>query len=96
MSLLPVRSRTLHYFSSVKEACADDVMEGLKPEYGTERQYKKSNFVDHLLNLEANGLLDETRCDVDKNGELRVFYKLNDEGVNTINKYLPKKWHLNK
>lgn len=92
MSLLPVRSRTLYFMSTVDKASVDEVMTALKAEYGAERQFKKSNFADHLLNLHANGLLDEVSYEVDESGELRIYYKINDEGINTINRYLPKKW----
>ena len=94
MSLLPIRSRALHYISTVEKASIDNVMEGLKAEYGTERQFTKTNFADHLMNLHANGLIDEVSYDLDKDGQLRIFYKISDDGINTINRYLPKKWHV--
>ena len=95
MSLLPIRSRALHFLSTVEKANVDDVMKGLEVDYGKERQFTKANFDDHMLNLHANGLIDEVSCDLDKNGKLRVYYKINNEGINTVNKYLPKKWHIN-
>jgi hypothetical protein len=93
--ILPIRSRVLQYLSTVDQACADDVMEALKVEYGDESQYKKTNFIDHLLNLEANGLIDQVSYDQDSKGELRIYYKINDYGIGTINRYLPKKWRVN-
>ncbi|SJU44375.1 Uncharacterised protein [Clostridioides difficile] len=40
------------------------------------------------MTAEANGLLEETRFDLDKNGELRVYYHAHEEGAETINKYI--------
>jgi DNA-binding transcriptional ArsR family regulator len=96
MSLLPIRSRTLHFVSTMDKVCVDDLIKGLKADYGNERQFTKTNFSNHLLNLEANGLLDEVNYDLDKDGQLRVYYKINDEGINTVNRYLPKKWRITK
>jgi hypothetical protein len=38
---------------------------------------------------EANGLLEETRYDMDDKGELRVYYHAHEEGAATINSYIP-------
>lgn len=96
MAHLPIRSRVLHYMSTVKRASIKDAMEALKAEYGSERQFTKANFLDHMLSLAANGLLDEVSYDLDENSELRMYYSINDEGINTINKYLPKEWRSKK
>lgn len=92
MALLPIRTRVLHFMSSVKQADIGLVMDGLKNEYGNERQFTKANFIDHMLSLKANGLIDEVSYDMDEKGELCIFYKINDEGRSTIQKFLPKKW----
>lgn len=92
MPLLPIRTRVLHYMSTVDQADTDRVMEGLKAEYGTEKQFNKNNFIDHMLSLKANGLLDEVSYEMGSGNELKVFYKINEEGQRTISKFLPKKW----
>lgn len=92
--LLPIRSRVLHFIATEKNAHIADVMAGLKAEYGTERQFTRTNFVEHLLSLKENGLIDEESHLITEEGELQIVYAINDEGISTINKYLPKKWRL--
>ena len=41
------------------------------------------------MTAEANGLLAETRFELDENKELRVFYYAPKDGAETINKYIP-------
>lgn len=91
-SLLPLRFRMLHFFSTVNEASANDLLEGLKSEYGSERQFSKKNFVEHLLTMKENGIIDETKVELDKNGDLCIYYSINDEGRSLLKKYLPKSW----
>ena len=90
--ILPLRFRMLHFFSTVKEVSADSILEGLKDEYGSERQFSKKNFVEHLLTMKENGIIDETKLELDKNGELKIYYAINDEGRSLLKKYLPKSW----
>lgn len=96
MMLLPVRTAVLNYLFDVKEADVDQIMDALKPMYGTETQFNKARFVDHVMSLEANGLVEETGYGLDENGELSVRYKLNEEGINSVKKYIPKAWRKNK
>lgn len=93
--LLPIRSRVLHFIATEKSAHISEVMAGLEADYGSERQFTRANFVEHLLSLKENGLIDEESHLVTEEGDLQIVYAINDEGVNTINKYLPKKWRLN-
>lgn len=37
---------------------------------------------------EANGLLEESRFDLDDDGELRLFFRAHAEGAETINRYI--------
>ncbi|WP_232699596.1 hypothetical protein [Brevibacillus daliensis] len=95
MALLPIRSRVLLFMSTVQQANIDDAMNALKSEYGEEGQFTRENFLDHMLSLQANGLIDEVHYELNANGELCMYYAINDEGNRTINKYLPKKWAQN-
>ena len=84
----PLNYAILKHFTTVKEACADDVIEALKGEYGNFKALKKNAVITALMTAEANGLLQETRFDLDKNGELRVYYHADSDGAATINKYI--------
>jgi len=84
----PLNYAILKYFTTVKEACADDVIEALKGQYGNFKALKKPAVIEAIMTAEANGLLEETRFDLDKNGELRVYYHAHEEGAATINSYI--------
>lgn len=84
----PLNYAILKYFTRVKEACADDVIRELKGEYGSFKALKKNAVVNALMTAEANGLIEETRFELDKNKELKVYYHAHEEGAATINKYI--------
>ncbi|MBU5484525.1 hypothetical protein KQI86_09300 [Clostridium sp. MSJ-11] len=84
----PLNYAILKYFTKVEEACADDVIEALKGEYGSFKALTKKAVTNALMTAEANGLIEETRFELDKNKELRVYYHAHEEGAATINKYI--------
>lgn len=84
----PLNYAILKHFTKVKEACADDVINALKGEYGNFRALKKPAVIEAIMTAEANGLLEETRFDMDSKGELRVYYHAHQEGADTINSYI--------
>ena len=84
----PLNYAILKYFTNVKEACADDVIDALKDEYGKFKGLKKSAVIEALMTAEANGLLEETRYDFDSKKEVRVYYHAHKEGADTINSYI--------
>lgn len=90
--LLPARTAVLNYLYGVKNADVTEIMEALKPQYGGERQFSKSRFLDHVMALEANGLVNLERYELDRAGELSLRYVINDEGKATVEKYVPKKF----
>ncbi|QHI72813.1 hypothetical protein [Aminipila terrae] len=84
----PLNYAILKYFTTVEEACADDVIEALKGQYGNFKGLRKPAVIEAVMTAEANGLLEETRYDLDKNKELRVYYHAHKEGADTINSYI--------
>jgi DNA-binding PadR family transcriptional regulator len=84
----PLNYAILKYFTTVKEACAEDVVEALKGEYGNFKALNKKDVLLALMTAEANGLLEETRFEMDEKGELRIYYHAHEEGAATINKYI--------
>ncbi|MBW2186276.1 MAG: hypothetical protein BA874_13535 [Desulfuromonadales bacterium C00003068] len=84
----PLNYAVLKYFTTVKEACADDVMAALKGEYSHFKAFNKQDLVAAIMTAEANGLLEEARFDMDANDELRVYYHAHEEGAATINQYI--------
>ena len=90
---LPLRFRILHYISTVDKTSADEVMKALASEYGTEKQFRKAVFVDHLLDMKANFVIDDNDVMLDDKGELLIYYSINEDGQRLLNKYLPKRWN---
>lgn len=84
----PLNYAILKYFTKVDEACADDVIEALMPDYGNFKALKKAAVIESIMTGEANGLLEETRFDLDAKGEVRVYYRAHEEGAATINSYI--------
>lgn len=41
-----------------------------------------------LMTACSNGLIDESRYELDKDGKLVIYYKSSQEGIDTINKYI--------
>lgn len=91
MALLPVRTAVLKYLYDHQQGDVNEIMKALKSLYGTEKQFTKARFIDHAMSLEANGMINEIGYDLDENNELRIRYKINDDGINTIRKYVLKK-----
>ena len=84
----PLYYSMLLLFKDGKERCVNDVINELKPEYNG---FKCSSFLlcrRGLMTAQQNGLLDETRFDLDEEGKLRVYWKVNDYGMQMINGYI--------
>ena len=84
----PLNYAILKHFTTVQEACADDVMSALQNRYGHYAAFKKNAVINALMTAEANGLLEEVRFDLDHANELRVYYRAHAEGAATINRYI--------
>ncbi len=93
--LLPVRTAVLNYMFDVKEADVNEIMKALEHLYGKEKQFTKARFVDHVMSLEANGLLEETGYGLDAKGELSVRYKINSDGKHFVKKYISPQYRKN-
>ena len=70
------------------EASAEDVVEALKGEYGDFRALNKNDVLNALMTAEANGLLEEARIEMNKEGHLRIYYRAHKEGTDIINKFI--------
>ena len=92
--LLPARKAVLNYLYGVESADIKEIMEALKPRYGNERQFTKARYLDHVMSLEANGLLDLKSYKLDEAGELSLRYAINGDGKSTVEKYVPEKYRM--
>ena len=84
----PLNYAILKHFTKVKEACAEEVIEALKGEYGNFRALNRDAVIESIMTAEANGLLEETRFEMGQDGNLRVYYRANEDGAATINNYI--------
>ncbi|WFD11747.1 hypothetical protein [Tepidibacter hydrothermalis] len=84
----PLNYAILKYFTTVDDACAADVIEALKGEYGNFKALNKKDVISALMTAEANGLLEESRFEMNEAEELKVYYRAHEEGAATINKYI--------
>ncbi len=90
--LLPARMAVLNRLNKVENADVEGVMEALKKEYGNERQFNYSAYLDHLMALEANGLAELKEYKLKDNGEISLYYGITEDGKDSVNKYVPKKF----
>lgn len=85
----PLSFAILKHVTTVNEACADDIINALQGEYGSFKALNRDGVLEALMTAEQNGLVQEVRFDMDKDGELRIYYHAHEEGAATINKYIP-------
>lgn len=84
----PLNFAILKYMTSVVDACPEDVMQALQGQYGSFKAFNKADMLTALMTAVANGLLEESRFDLDEHGEVRLYFKAHAEGAATINKYI--------
>ena len=84
----PLFFSMLKYFTDVKEACRADVQDALRGEYGNFKAFKDKAMDEALMTACSNGLIDESRYELDKDGKLVIYYKASQEGIDTINNYI--------
>ncbi|MCL2699164.1 MAG: hypothetical protein FWE68_02535 [Defluviitaleaceae bacterium] len=85
---MPLNYAILKHFTTVKEACAEDVIDALKSDYASHKLLKRDAVIEAIMTAEANGLLEETRYEMGADGNLRLYYHAHAEGKETINKYI--------
>lgn len=83
----PLNFAILDYMTTVPEACAEDVVEALARTYGTFRALTVESVRTALLTAAVNGLLVESRCELDDDHNLRLYFRAHPEGAATIIKY---------
>ena len=84
----PLSYAIIKHFTEVPEACAEDVIDALKGDYGKFRGLGLRSVIETLMTDEANGLLGGCRFELDEVGNLRIYYRANEEQKGTINRYI--------
>jgi len=88
---LPMRFRILHHFCQVESASNQQLMDALRPEYGTEGQFNSAIFNEHLMSMRAGGLIEDKAVSFDPEGNLVQEFAVTEFGKSRM-KYLPKSW----
>ena len=83
----PLNFAILDYMTTVSEACAEDVVAALCAKYGAFRGLNVKDVRTALLTAAVNGLLEESLCELDAEGNLRLYFRAHPEGAATIIKY---------
>ncbi len=84
----PLYYAMLKYMTTVDEASVADAINALKGEYGSFKMCRPAPMQEALMTAEKNGLLEESRFDLDENNHLRVFYRVTDYGRKMIHDYI--------
>ncbi len=70
------------------EACRADVQDALISEYGSFKAFKDKDMDEALMTACSNGLIEESRYELNVDGKLVIYYKSTEDGIATINKYI--------
>ena len=84
----PLNYAILKYFTTVKEASPEQVVQALKPEYGSFSALNEEAVLETLLTGVENGLLEETRHELNDTDELEIYFRASKSGADTINAYI--------
>ncbi|MDO4393528.1 MAG: hypothetical protein Q4C80_03865 [Bacillota bacterium] len=84
----PLFFAVLKYFAAGNEACRADVQAALAADYSNFKAFKDKAMDLALMTACSNGLIDESRYELDENGNLVIYYKSSQEGIDTINSYI--------
>lgn len=88
MAKRPLNFAMLKYFTTVDEASVDEVMAALHDEFKNNGAFKKNQMTEAIMTANKNGLIEESRFDLDANDEVRIYYRATDEQKATINSYI--------
>ncbi|MGG5341610.1 hypothetical protein [Enterococcus sp. AZ192] len=92
--LLPSRTAVLNQMYDQRELDVKKIMEELRPQYGHEKQFNEKLYLEHLMALEANGLVELTNYCLDDQEELIMSYTITEEGRTTVEKYVDKVYRV--
>jgi DNA-binding PadR family transcriptional regulator len=87
---LPMRFRILHLLT-LQELSENEIMAALRPEYGSEGQYRRSTIDTHLASMKAVGMIEITELSMGADGKLLHKFRATEYGRNYL-KYIPKGW----
>lgn len=87
-SKMPLHYAILKLFADGEARCAQDIIDALKPEYGSYRLLTREDVDETLATAKENGILDEVDCTLGADGLLKSYFKINEFGSDMIRRYL--------
>ena len=87
-NLPPLHYAIIECFNKETELCADGVIAALKENYSDYKLLNNKGVDEALATSRENGLLEETRVDIDNNGRLRTYYQMTEFGTDMVRRYL--------
>lgn len=86
--MLPLNYAILRLFLDTEEADTEAVMDALAEHYHNFRQFTHTSVTEALMTAEANGLLEQTRYELDSGQHLHVYYRATEAGRSMIERYI--------
>ena len=84
----PLNFAILNYMTTVEKASYVEIMDDLKGEYGTFKQFNPKAISETLMTAMFNCLLVESGFELNEDGTGRFYYTADEEGVKTIKSYI--------
>ena len=85
----PLNYAILKYMTTVDKASAKEVVDALKPEYGSFRMLNMLTVQEALMTAEQNTLLEEAGYNLNEQGDdVDIFFKITSYGEMMIDKYV--------
>ena len=88
--LIPLYYAIMKEFTDGEEHDALGVIAALEPDYGGYKLLTRKDVEEALDTAKENGLIDESGCDLDEDGNLRIRYRINEFGADMIERYIGK------
>lgn len=84
----PLFQEVLHLYTDGKERSRAMVQDELRPVYGNFKAFKDSQMDEALHTAMSNGLLAESRWELDAQGNLVMYYQSDQDMIDLINSYI--------
>ncbi len=84
----PLFQEVLHLYTDGKERSRQMVQDELRDVYGNFKAFKDHQMDEALHTAMSNGLLAESRYELDENGKLVMYYQSDQDMIDLINSYI--------
>lgn len=88
--LIPLYYAIIKHFLDGREDCAQGVIAALEPLYQGYKMLNLKDVEEALATARENGLLEETRTELDPADELRIYYQVTEFGRTMMERYIGK------